>query len=205
VVTILCDSSSSKANILIDQSGHARLADFSLLTIVAEQSTIISSRVEGGTIQWMSPELIDPEAFGLTKSIPAKESDCYALGMVIYEILSGQTPFSPWKAPAVMRKVLGGERPGRPQGEEGSLFTDRIWVVLELCWKSEPCDRISARVVLRGLEESSSPLDGGGDTGTDTDDQWDTSSNDSGKSFFRFILSPEFTPNQSAGGDEPLM
>ena len=187
MVTILRNSPGSKANILINQSGHACLADFSLLTIVAEQSTIISSCVEGGTIQWMSPELIYPEVFGLKKSIPTKESDCYALGMVIYEVLSGRTPYSPCRPPAVMRKVLDGERPGRPQGREGSLFTDSIWEVVELCWKPQPCDRISARAVLRGLEGSPSPLGAGGDAGMDADDQWDVSSNDSSTFVFSVI------------------
>ena len=138
----------------------------------------------------MSPELIHPEIFGLTKSLPTKESDCYALGMVVYEILSGRTPFSPWKAPAVMRKVLDGERPGRPQGDEGSLFTDVIWGVLELCWKAKPRERISAQAVLLGLEGNPSPLvtspNEDGCAGTDTDDWWGTSSNDSSAFFFLF-------------------
>ena len=147
----------------------------------------------------MSPELIEPEKFDLKKGIPTKESDCYALGMVIYEVLSGWTPFSPSKAPAVMQKVLDGKRPGRPEGREGTLFTDGIWEVVELCWKPQPSDRISARDVLRGLGETPPPLDEDGDTGTDTNEQWDTSSNDSSASIFSFISSLEVTPNQSTG------
>jgi serine/threonine protein kinase len=50
---------------------------------------------------------------------PTKESDCYALGMVIYEVLSGQAPFASFKDFIVMRKVIEGERPGRPEGAEG--------------------------------------------------------------------------------------
>ena len=37
----------------------------------------------------MSPELLDPERFGIPQSEgnrPTKQSDCYALGMVIYEV-----------------------------------------------------------------------------------------------------------------------
>jgi len=37
----------------------------------------------------MSPELLDPERFGVTESEgnrPTRQSDCYALGMVIYEV-----------------------------------------------------------------------------------------------------------------------
>ena len=43
----------------------------------------------GGTRRWMSPELLDPERFGMPESEnnrPTKQSDCYALGMVIYEV-----------------------------------------------------------------------------------------------------------------------
>jgi len=37
----------------------------------------------------MSPELLDPDRFGMPQSEenrPTKQSDCYALGMVIYEV-----------------------------------------------------------------------------------------------------------------------
>jgi len=37
----------------------------------------------------MSPELLDPERFGIPDSEdnrPTRQSDCYALGMVIYEV-----------------------------------------------------------------------------------------------------------------------
>lgn len=34
----------------------------------------------------MGPELFYPEDFGLSKFQPTKESDCYAFGMVIYEV-----------------------------------------------------------------------------------------------------------------------
>ena len=34
----------------------------------------------------MSPELLDPERFGSDGDRPTKKSDCYAFGMVIYEV-----------------------------------------------------------------------------------------------------------------------
>ena len=37
----------------------------------------------------MSPELLDPERFGVPESEcnrPTRQSDCYAFGMVIYEV-----------------------------------------------------------------------------------------------------------------------
>lgn len=167
----------SQANILIDGNDHARLFDFSLVTMAVGQSTDTSLLVKGGTVQWMSPERIDPERLGLKDGRPMKESDCYALGMVVYEVLSGQTPFAPWKAVLVVQKVLEGERPRRPEGEGGALFTDSIWRMLELCWKHQPHERISAEDVLPYLEGTPllplPPSDVGGVVETDTDGQLD--------------------------------
>jgi len=147
-----------KTNILIDSSGCARLAGFTLLTMAPDQLTITSPATEDGIIRWMSPELLNPDKFGLKESRPTKESDCYALGMVIYEVLSGQTPFAPCTGFAIIWKVLQGQRPGRPQGEEGKLFTNAIWGALELSWKPQPGDRISAKDILLGLERNPRPF-----------------------------------------------
>ena len=146
-----------KANILIDQDGHARLADFGLLTIVSDPTnpTASSSSAKGGTTRWMSPELLDPDQFGFKDSRPTKESDCYALGMVIYEVLSGQAPFTPFKDFIVMRKVIEGERPVRPEGSEGIWFTDDLWETLNRCWATQPENRPSIEAVLECLERVS--------------------------------------------------
>jgi len=141
----------SQTNILVDCKGHACLVDFSLTMVTPDQSTIISSSTSGDIVQWMSPELLDPGHFGLKESHPTKESDCYALGMIVYEVLSGQAPFALAKAPTVIWMVLEGRRPGRPFGEEGKLFTDSIWGILELCWKPQPSERTSVEVVFQCL------------------------------------------------------
>jgi len=170
-----------KANILVNHNGRACLADFSLLTVISDQETFISTCREGGTIPWMSPELLDPESFGLKESRLTKKSDCYALGMVIYEVLSGQAPFAPSKAPVV--KILCGECPEKPQGAEGTRFTDGIWGMLELCWKRQPGDRPSPNTVLQCLQgvtpPSRPPPHTGEDEERDSDDQSDTTSSDS--------------------------
>ena len=106
-------------------------------------------------IPWMSPELLDPKSSGLEMSLLTKESDCYALGMVIHEIISGLVPFTPSTAPIL--NVLRGERPARPQGEHGGWFTDGIWGMLELCWKPQPHDRPSLNAVLRRLQDPTRP------------------------------------------------
>ena len=166
-----------QADVLIDSNGSARLADFTFVTIALDQSTTTPTFREGGAIRWMGPELFDPGMFGLNDRRPTKESDLHGLGMVIYEVLSGQIPFATDRDSAVIRKVLEGERPGRPQGEEGKPFTDDIWGTLKLCWKHRPRDRINAGAVLLRLERQPPMLrpaftlnvSGDAETGGDTE------------------------------------
>ena len=134
---------------MVDQTGHARLADFGLLTIVSDPAIRLrsSSFMHGGTVRWMAPELIDPQGFGFEKSCPTKSSDCYALGMVIYETLSGKVPFHMYSDLTVCIKVLKGEHPPR-----GMWFTESLWETLELCWASQLGNRPSIEDVLQCLE-----------------------------------------------------
>jgi len=89
-----------QANILINKYSRACLADFGLSTIVgvehraafrhffipAASKVSLMSFTDGGTTRWMSPELLDPDRFKITDCRPTKQSDCYAFGMVIYEV-----------------------------------------------------------------------------------------------------------------------
>ena len=147
-----------KDNILIDQTGHARLADFGFLTIISDAATHLpsSSYSIGGTLRWMSPELIAPGKFGMERSRPTKSSDCYSLGMVVYETVSGKKPYQETPDVAVFLKIVEGEQPRRCEG-----FVDNLWGMMEECWTFEPNGRPSIEDVLQCLEmcsdSSSSP------------------------------------------------
>lgn len=82
----------------------------------------------------MSSELLDPDKCDGEDGRPTKGSDCYALGMVIYEVLRSKAPFAPLKGFIVMRKILEGERSRIPEGAEGAWFADDLWGTLNLCW-----------------------------------------------------------------------
>jgi serine/threonine protein kinase len=72
-----------QANVLVDNAGTARVADFGLTTMVDLSAILLSATTvsSAGTARWMSPELLFNQ-----KNPPTRESDCYALGMVIYEV-----------------------------------------------------------------------------------------------------------------------
>ena len=100
----------------------------------------------------MSPERLNPIQFGLKDGRPTKESDCYALGMVVLEVLSGQVPFTEDPSDfTAMQKILEGVHPERPQGVEGVHFTDELWGMLQRCWLSQPTYRPTAEGVLECL------------------------------------------------------
>jgi len=174
------------ANILIDTNGHARLTGFSILAGASDQPIVTSHTGQGGAVRWMSPELFFPALFGLMDSYPTKESDCYALGMVIYEVLSGQVPFAQdFREIPVMLKIADGRRPGRPQGREGAWFTDEVWDTLGRCWKHQPHERPRIDAVLQCLQGVARPLRSPSDMGEDvragTDGQLDVITSDSGQ------------------------
>lgn len=145
----------AKVNILIDEDHNARLADFGLLTIISDPANLLSSssNAQGGTVRWMSPELIDPQRFGSEMSFPTKSSDCYALGMVVYETIGGKLPFANDTDYIISMKVVKGERPPRR-----AKFTEGLWELLEMCWAPYPNNRPSIEEVLRSLREVSSSL-----------------------------------------------
>ena len=101
----------------------------------------------------MSPERIAPEQFGFENGRPTTASDCYALGMVIYETISGNLPFQKYTDIQVSLKVLKGEQPRR-----GVRFTEDLWKMLKRCWTVQPGSRPGIEDVLQCLEtESRSP------------------------------------------------
>lgn len=103
----------------------------------------------------MSPELLDPEASDCGDGKPTEKSDCYAFGMVIYEILSDNAPFARYHDRVVQGLVCRGNRPERPLGTRAARFTNGLWTMLEQCWSGEPKDRPTIEAVLEQLDEIS--------------------------------------------------
>jgi non-specific serine/threonine protein kinase len=73
------------SNILIDKDGRCRILDFGLAAVQAEEK-LTKSGSSLGTVNYMSPEQVQGEKVD-------HRSDIFSLGVVLYEIITGQPPF----------------------------------------------------------------------------------------------------------------
>ena len=97
----------------------------------------------------MAPELIHPTLFGLETEVPSKEADIYALGMTVYQVLTGQWPFYPKGEEEIMYAVMLGERPPKPEDAEKIGMPEVVWELVMKCWRG---DRTKRPVILEILK-----------------------------------------------------
>jgi ligand-binding sensor domain-containing protein/tRNA A-37 threonylcarbamoyl transferase component Bud32 len=92
------------SNVLIDERGDAFLTDFGIAKLVAGTAQFTTTGAIVGTPAYMSPEQ------GLAQRVDAR-SDIYALGVVLYEIVTGQVPFEAETPLAVLLKHVNDPLP----------------------------------------------------------------------------------------------
>ncbi|HVP11753.1 MAG TPA: protein kinase [Phycisphaerae bacterium] len=78
------------SNILVDEGGEPHILDFGLArTVEQREATLVTSAdCVAGTLPYMSPE----QARGLPDAVDVR-SDVYALGVILYELLTGCYPY----------------------------------------------------------------------------------------------------------------
>jgi len=106
------------ANILVDGEGNVKLLDFGiakLLAADASQTWHVNTRAE---LRLLTPEYAAPEQ--LRGGAITTACDVYALGVLLYELLTGCRPFrTKGRSTAEIERMLGEEEPERPSTAVG--------------------------------------------------------------------------------------
>ena len=125
-------------NILLSERGEPLIADFGIALAVAQAGAgrITETGLSLGTPHYMSPE----QATGDRDVDP--RSDVYALGCVLYEMLSGQPPFSATTAQAVLVKILTADAPSITS--ERRTVPPNVGAALAQALEKLPADRFTS-------------------------------------------------------------
>ena len=117
-------------NVLLDGARRCKVTDFGLgksesLNTVATQSTMGGGAK--GTPTYMAPELLQSNIF-------TEKGDVYAYGMIVFEVLTGELPWSGINQMQIMMQVcVQKERPPVPVSAPSDLVA-----LMERCWAHEP-------------------------------------------------------------------
>lgn len=111
------------SNILIDPAGKPRLVDFGIGKLLDDSAALPAT-----TQAMLTPDYAAPEQLGGDEATVA--TDVYALGVVLYELVSGQSPWRSEKSsvPAMIRRVLYEDAalPSRAAANGGPVPAGRI-------------------------------------------------------------------------------
>ena len=90
-------------NILMDEDGNVKIADFGIAIALSETS-LTQTNTLLGSVHYLSPE----QARG---SMATRQSDIYALGIILYELLMGKVPFEGESAVSIALKHFQSDMP----------------------------------------------------------------------------------------------
>ncbi len=116
-------------NIMVDNQGRVKVADFGIARLKAAQTTATEEGSNGsvlGSVHYFSPEQARGE-------VADEKSDLYSVGVVMYEMLTGQVPFDDETSVSVALKHVSEEPKSMRDHQEGiSKALDEV-VMRALC------------------------------------------------------------------------
>ncbi|MFQ5945708.1 MAG: serine/threonine-protein kinase [Anaerolineae bacterium] len=131
------------SNLILDQHGKIKVTDFGLAKALALPSFTATGELLG------SPDYLSPEQF---RGQPADErTDLYAVGLILFELATGQRPYSAEDAASLMYKVLHDPVPS-PRDLLPEIPKTLEGIILR-CLEKAPQDRFpSSRYLSEALE-----------------------------------------------------
>lgn len=122
-------------NVLFDKAGEPFLTDFGLAKLVDAEQGLTLTNAQVGTPQYMSPEQARGRSCDVTTA-----SDLWALGAMLYQMLTGRLPF-PGQTPAEIFSHIAHDEPVSLRTLAGSADSDLETLCLR-CLEKEPARRL---------------------------------------------------------------
>ncbi len=137
-------------NVLLDNDMRAKIADFGMVKYKSSSSMMTKTAV--GTYAWMAPEVMNEEPYN-------EKVDIYGFGMVLWEMVTNEIPFSEMNHMALLRAVaLQKKHPPLPPASVD--HPQQLLSLIERCWHSDPTSWMSLDEILDTLlqiEKSTQP------------------------------------------------
>ncbi|MFN7097205.1 MAG: protein kinase, partial [Gammaproteobacteria bacterium] len=141
-------------NILVDEDGRAKLADFGIAKMRNNQ--IKPSSKTPNNARYRAPESYRPNYTYMASA------DVFSYGMLLWEIITGKEPFSKCNEKEVKEKILSGERPDLNMlrkclpDDYAKLYAE----IITNCWQASPASRMELSKVIEQLRSLSTVKQG---------------------------------------------
>jgi len=144
-------------NILVNDDGQACLSDLGFTSVSASRALSGLDCMRGGTTRTMAPELFEYTTTLNVNTVSrfpfSRASDVYAFGITMYEVISRASAFQGIHDHAIIKQVLDGKRPLRPDSLASYPICDDVWELIQRCWAQDPNGRCKMSDVLSALTE----------------------------------------------------
>ncbi len=141
-------------NVILDEEGRAKVTDFGIARAGASDMTLTGSIM--GTAQYLSPEQAQGHAVSAA-------SDIYAVGIVLYELLTGVVPFDGETAVTIALKQVSATPPPPSALVGAEAIPPELDAVVLRALAKDPGERFAdAEEFIAALEHVRLVLSGGG-------------------------------------------
>ncbi|XP_026392022.1 integrin-linked protein kinase 1-like [Papaver somniferum] len=134
------------SNILRDDSGHLKVADFGVSKLLKVAKTVKQDKFifsPETSCRYVAPEVFRNEEYDL-------KVDVFSFALILQEMIEGRPPFFTKQEEEVPKAYAEKERP--PFGAPERLYSHGLRELIEKCWSENPADRPTFREIIRRLD-----------------------------------------------------